>query len=55
MRLSKKFLFLASSILALQLAIPVAANAEEVQGDHIAPSWVLQTDYVALGDSLAHG
>lgn len=55
MRLSKKFRFLASSILALQLAIPVAANADEVQGDHIAPSWVVQTDYVALGDSLAHG
>lgn len=55
MRLSKKFRFLASSILALQLAIPVAASAEEGQGDHIAPSWVVQTDYVALGDSLAHG
>jgi len=55
MRLSKKFRFLASSVLALQLAIPVAASAEEGQGDHIAPSWVVQTDYVALGDSLAHG
>lgn len=55
MRLSKKFRFLASSILALQLAIPVATSAEEGQGDHIAPSWVVQTDYVALGDSLAHG
>ncbi|EKU40949.1 S-layer protein [Lysinibacillus fusiformis ZB2] len=55
MRLSKKFRFLASSILALQLAIPVAASAEEGQGDRIAPSWIVQTDYVALGDSLAHG
>lgn len=42
MRLSKKFRFLASSVLALQLAIPVAASAEEGQGDHKAPSWVVK-------------
>ncbi|WP_155593704.1 S-layer homology domain-containing protein [Lysinibacillus cavernae] len=54
MRFSKKFRFLAASILALQLAVPVAANAEE-QSDYIAPSWLVQKDYVALGDSLAHG
>ncbi|MEK5233564.1 S-layer homology domain-containing protein [Lysinibacillus sp. FSL K6-0232] len=54
MQLSKKFRFLATSILALQLVAPVAANAEE-QTDNIAPSWAVQADYVALGDSLAHG
>ncbi len=54
MRLSKKFRFLAASILTLQLAVPVGVSAEE-QRDLIAPSWVVQADYVALGDSLAHG
>ncbi|MEK5488527.1 S-layer homology domain-containing protein [Lysinibacillus sp. FSL M8-0355] len=54
MRLSKKFRYLAASVLALQLTIPVVANAQE-QDDYIAPSWVIQSDYVALGDSLAHG
>lgn len=54
MRLSKKFRYVAASILALQLTIPAVANAEE-QSDYIAPSWVIQTDYLALGDSLAHG
>ncbi|KOS62297.1 S-layer homology domain-containing protein [Lysinibacillus agricola] len=54
MQLSKKFRFLAASVLALQLAVPIGANAEE-QRDYIAPSWVTQADYVALGDSLAHG
>ncbi|UZM99156.1 SGNH/GDSL hydrolase family protein [Lysinibacillus sp. MHQ-1] len=41
-------------MLALQLTIPVVANAEET-GDYIAPSWTTQADYVALGDSIAHG
>jgi len=54
MNFSKKFRFLASSVLALQLLVPVGANAEE-RKDLIAPSWVTQVDYVALGDSLAHG
>lgn len=54
MKFSKKFQFLASSVLALQLLVPIGANAEE-QRDLIAPSWVTQVDYVALGDSLAHG
>ena len=54
MKFSKKFRFLASSVLALQLVVPIGANAEE-QRDLIAPSWVTQADYVALGDSLAHG
>ena len=54
MKFSKKFRFLASSVLALQLLMPVGANAEE-RRDLIAPSWVTQVDYVALGDSLAHG
>jgi len=54
MQLSKKFRFLAAGVLALQLALPVGANAAE-QRDYIAPSWVAQADYVALGDSLAHG
>jgi len=54
MQLSKKFRFLAAGVLALQLAVPVGANAA-VQVDYIAPSWVAQADYVALGDSLAHG
>lgn len=54
MRFSKKFRYLAASILALQLTIPAVASAEE-QSDYIAPSWIIQTDYVALGDSLAHG
>lgn len=55
MQFSKKFRFLASSILALQLTIPTLASAEETVVDEIAPSWVTQVDYVALGDSLAHG
>ncbi|WP_341300612.1 S-layer homology domain-containing protein [Lysinibacillus sp. FSL H8-0500] len=54
MQLSKKFRFLAASILTLQLIVPTAANAEG-QSDNIAPSWVVQADYVALGDSLAQG
>ncbi|KOY81727.1 S-layer homology domain-containing protein [Lysinibacillus macroides] len=54
MQLSKKFRFLAASILTLQLMAPTAANAEE-QSDNIAPSWVVQADYLALGDSLAQG
>ncbi|MEY9979370.1 S-layer homology domain-containing protein [Lysinibacillus sp. RC79] len=54
MQLSKKFRFLAASVLALQLVVPIGVNAEE-QRDYIAPSWVVQADYVALGDSLAHG
>jgi len=54
MQFSKKFRFLATSILALQLTIPVAANAEDPK-DYIAPSWIAQADYVALGDSIAHG
>lgn len=54
MQFSKKFRFLAASMLALQLTIPVGANAENKE-DHIAPSWVVQADYIALGDSLAHG
>ncbi|MGE7912380.1 S-layer homology domain-containing protein [Lysinibacillus xylanilyticus] len=54
MQLSKKFRFLAASILACQLVVPIGVNAEE-QRDYIAPSWVVQADYVALGDSLAHG
>ncbi|MFB7158738.1 S-layer homology domain-containing protein [Lysinibacillus sp. NPDC056232] len=54
MQLSKKFRFLAASILACQLVVPIGVNAEE-QKDYIAPSWVVQADYVALGDSLAHG
>ncbi len=54
MKLSKKCQFLATSMLALQLTIPVVANAEET-GDYIAPSWTTQADYVALGDSIAHG
>ncbi|MGE8006753.1 S-layer homology domain-containing protein [Lysinibacillus sp. NPDC093216] len=54
MQLSKKFRFLAASVLALQLVVPISVNAEE-QRDYIAPSWVVQADYVALGDSLAHG
>lgn len=54
MQLSKKFRFLAAGVLALQLAMPVGANAVE-QRDYIAPSWVAQADYIALGDSLAHG
>jgi len=53
-QLSKKFRFLAASILACQLVVPIGVNAEE-QRDYIAPSWVVQADYVALGDSLAHG
>ena len=54
MQLSKKFRFLAAGVLALQLAVPIGANAA-VQVDYIAPSWVAQADYVALGDSLVHG
>lgn len=55
MQLSKKFRFLAASVLACQLVVPpIGVNAEE-QRDYIAPSWVVQADYVALGDSLAHG
>ncbi|MFJ6267866.1 S-layer homology domain-containing protein [Lysinibacillus xylanilyticus] len=54
MQLSKKFRILAASILACQLVVPIGVNAEE-QRDYIAPSWVVQADYVALGDSLAHG
>ncbi|MFJ7983219.1 S-layer homology domain-containing protein [Lysinibacillus xylanilyticus] len=54
MQLSRKFRFLASSVLACQLLVPIGVNAEE-QRDYIAPSWVVQADYVALGDSLAHG
>ncbi|MGE7691969.1 S-layer homology domain-containing protein [Lysinibacillus sp. NPDC097214] len=54
MQLSKKFRFLAASVLACQLVVPIGANAEE-QRDYIAPSWIAQADYVALGDSLAHG
>lgn len=54
MQFSKKFRFLAASVLALQLTVPVGASAEKTT-DHIAPSWVVQADYVALGDSLAHG
>lgn len=54
MQLSKKFRFLAASILTCQLVVPIGVNAEE-QRDYIAPSWVVQADYVALGDSLAHG
>ncbi|MFJ7841539.1 S-layer homology domain-containing protein [Lysinibacillus sphaericus] len=54
MQFSKKFRFLAASMLALQLTIPVGASAEKKE-DHIAPSWVVQADYIALGDSLAHG
>jgi len=54
MQFSKKFRFLAASVLALQLTVPVGASAENMT-DHIAPSWVVQADYVALGDSLAHG
>lgn len=54
MQLSKKFRFLAPSVLALQLVVPIGVNAEE-QRDYIAPSWIVQADYVALGDSLALG
>ncbi|GEM_PF-370360 len=54
MQFTKKFRFLAASVLALQVIVPVGANAENKQDD-IAPSWVVQADYVALGDSLAHG
>lgn len=54
MQFSKKFRFLAASVLALQLTIPAVASAEETS-DTIAPSWMRQADYVALGDSLAHG
>ncbi|MFJ6210934.1 S-layer homology domain-containing protein [Lysinibacillus sp. NPDC092081] len=54
MQLSKKFRFLAASVLACQLVVPIGVNAEE-QRDFISPSWVVQADYVALGDSLAHG
>ncbi|MFF2179271.1 S-layer homology domain-containing protein [Lysinibacillus sp. NPDC058147] len=54
MRLSKKFRFLAASVLAIQLVVPIGVNAEE-QRDYIAPSWIVQADYVALGDSLALG
>lgn len=38
----------------MQLTIPVVASAQETN-DTIAPSWIEQVDYVALGDSLAHG
>lgn len=38
----------------MQLTIPAVASAAETS-DTIAPSWMKQTDYVALGDSLAHG
>ncbi|KOS67150.1 N-acetylmuramoyl-L-alanine amidase [Lysinibacillus contaminans] len=55
MQFSKKFRFLAASVLALQLTVPALASAEENIVDEIAPSWVMQADYVALGDSLAHG
>ena len=55
MQFSKKFRFLAASVLALQLTIPTLASAEETLVDEIAPSWISQVDYVALGDSLAHG
>lgn len=55
MQFSKKFRFLAASVLALQLTIPTLASAEETPVDEIAPSWISQVDYVALGDSLAHG
>ena len=55
MQFSKKFRFLAASVLALQLTVPALASAEENIADEIAPSWVMQADYVALGDSLAHG
>ena len=55
MQFSKKFRFLAASVLALQLTVPTLAGAEENRVDDIAPSWVMQADYVALGDSLAHG
>ena len=55
MQFSKKFSFLAASVLALQLAVPTLAGAEENIVDEVAPSWVQQVDYVALGDSLAHG
>lgn len=55
MQFSKKFRFLAASVLALQLTIPTLASAEEMLVDEIAPSWISQVDYVALGDSLAHG
>ena len=55
MQFSKKFRFLAASVLALQLTIPTLASAKETLVDDIAPSWVTQVDYVALGDSLAHG
>lgn len=54
MQFSKKIRFLAASVLALQLTIPVVASAQETN-DTIAPSWIEQVDYVALGDSLAHG
>ncbi|MFJ7669576.1 S-layer homology domain-containing protein [Lysinibacillus sp. NPDC097195] len=54
MQLSKKFRFLAASVLALQLTVTGGASAESKE-DNIAPSWVVQADYVALGDSLAHG
>ncbi|MFJ7738532.1 S-layer homology domain-containing protein [Lysinibacillus sp. NPDC097287] len=55
MQFSKKFRFLAASVLALQLTVPSIVGAEEYIVDKIAPSWVQQIDYVALGDSLAHG
>ncbi|MEG0450527.1 MAG: GDSL-type esterase/lipase family protein, partial [Lysinibacillus sp.] len=56
MQFSKKFRFLAASILALQFTVPVMAGAEEsTVVDDVAPSWSAQADYVALGDSLAHG
>ena len=55
MQYSKRFRFLAASVLALQLTVPTLASAEENLIDEIAPSWVTQADYVALGDSLAHG
>ncbi|GLC90242.1 S-layer homology domain-containing protein [Lysinibacillus piscis] len=54
MQFSKKFRFLAASVLALQLAIPLGASAEE-QKDTQPPSWEVKADYLALGDSLAHG
>lgn len=55
MQFSKKFRFLAASVLALQLTVPTLVGAEENTEDNIAPSWVQTADYVALGDSLAHG
>ncbi|MFJ7952898.1 S-layer homology domain-containing protein [Lysinibacillus sp. NPDC096418] len=55
MQFSKKFRFLAASVLALQLTVPTLAGAEENKIDEVPPSWVQHVDYVALGDSLAHG